>query len=105
MAHSRREPNLNPWWKLYCRRFNQWLRRQFFQFDTPLRRDLYSRKRTLATKETLSGEELKLLGAINWTLGCDSVYRYTPEQAEEMSRLAREIVKGLRDKEARDANL
>lgn len=91
-----REPNLNQWYAVAYRRLNQWARRLFFGFDTPMRQRLYDQKREIACQETLTIAEKVELARLNWILGNGGAYRFTAKQRELQAEMARRVIEQMR---------
>lgn len=94
-----KEPNLNPWYKLWVRWLDRKAREIFFSFDTPIRRRLWDERRRVCNPyppREMTEQEKERHAEINRTLGLHSIYHFTPEQAERQRLLAIEIVEGLR---------
>lgn len=84
--------NLNSKPKILYRTANQTTRRAILRLRKKKRRELMAAKREIASKETLTDTDLRELRRLNWQLGSGSIYRLTPEQAENAANLVREIM-------------
>lgn len=79
------------------RRLNQAVRRLFWRYCRHGRREEIWREiaRIACVRRPLTTEEEARLGALHWTLGSGSVFRYTPQELAELGALADELVAEL----------
>jgi hypothetical protein len=97
------EPNLNPWWAMWYRQIDQWIRRNvYWKIRFQKREELDWEWARVSHPDILTPEARRRIGELCWILGEDRApYRHTPEQSERIAKFDHEIMAEVITKERR----